>query len=141
MDMDRRGLLVAGAALAGGTLIGREAFADIARAAPESVGFSTAGLAALDTTMHGLVDSQKLAGVTTLVARHGKVVHFDAYGKRDLDSGAPMQKDTIFRIASMTKPTIGVAMMMLWEEGKWKLTDRLDQHIPEFRTLKVKAKD
>ena len=76
--------------------------------------------------MHGLVDSQKLAGVTTLVARHGKVVHFDAYGKRDSDSGAPMQKDTIFRIASMTKPTIGIAMMMLWEQGKWKLTDRLD---------------
>ncbi|MGZ6016937.1 MAG: serine hydrolase domain-containing protein, partial [Phenylobacterium sp.] len=77
----------------------------------------------------------------TLVARHGKVVHFDAYGKRDLDTGAPMQKDTIFRIASMTKPTIGIAMMMLWEQGKWKLTDRLDQHIPEFRGLKVKGKD
>ncbi|MGZ6017370.1 MAG: serine hydrolase domain-containing protein, partial [Phenylobacterium sp.] len=141
MHLDRRGLLAAGAALAGGTLIGREAFADIALAPPASVGFSPAGLAALNATLHGLVDDQKLAGVTTLVARHGKVVHFDAYGKRDLDSGAPMQKDTIFRIASMTKPTIGVAMMMLWEQGKWKLTDRLDQHIPEFRGLKVKAKD
>jgi CubicO group peptidase (beta-lactamase class C family) len=141
MDIDRRGLLAAGAALAGGTLIGREAFADIALASPESVGFSTAGLANLNAGMHALVDSQKLAGVTTLVARHGKVVHFDAYGKRDLDTGAPMQKDTIFRIASMTKPTIGVAMMMLWEQGKWKLTDRLDQHIPEFKGLKVKAKD
>ena len=141
MHLDRRGLLAAGAAFAGGTLIGREALADIALAAPESVGFSSAGLAKLNDAMHGLVDSQKLAGVTTLVARHGKVVHFDAYGKRDLDSGAPMQKDTIFRIASMTKPTIGIAMMMLWEQGKWKLTDRLDQHIPEFKGLKVKAKD
>jgi CubicO group peptidase (beta-lactamase class C family) len=141
MHLDRRGLLAAGAAFAGGSLIGREAFADIALAAPESVGFSSAGLAKLDAAMHGLVDTQKLAGVTTLVARHGKVVHFDAYGKRDLDSGAPMQKDTIFRIASMTKPTIGIAMMMLWEQGKWKLTDRLDQHIPEFKGLKVKAKD
>jgi CubicO group peptidase (beta-lactamase class C family) len=139
--MDRRGLLAGGAALTGGMFFGREAFADMALAAPESVGFSTAGLAALDATMRGLVDSQKLAGVTTLVARHGKVVHFDAYGKRDLDTGAPMQKDTIFRIASMTKPTVGVAMMMLWEQGKWKLTDRLDQHIPEFKGLKVKAKD
>jgi CubicO group peptidase (beta-lactamase class C family) len=141
MELDRRGLLAGGAALTGSAFFGREAFADAALAAPESVGFSSAGLAALDATMHGLVDSQKLAGVTTLVARHGKVVHFDAYGKRDLDSGAPMQKDTIFRIASMTKPTIGVAMMMLWEQGKWKLSDRLDQHIPEFRGLKVKTKD
>ena len=141
MHLDRRGLMAAGAAFAGASLIGREAFADIALAPPESVGFSSAGLAALNATMHGLVDDQKLAGVTTLVARHGKVVHFDAYGKRDLDSGAPMQKDTIFRIASMTKPTIGIAMMMLWEQGKWKLTDRLDQHIPEFKNLKVKAKD
>ena len=141
MELDRRGLLTAGAALTGSAFFGREAFADMALAPPESVGFSSDGLAALDATMHGLVDSQQLAGVTTLVARHGKVVHFDAYGKRDLDSGAPMQKDTIFRIASMTKPTIGVAMMMLWEEGKWKLTDRLDQHIPEFKNLKVKAKD
>ena len=93
MEFDRRRLLAAGAALAGGTLIGREAFADIALAPPESVGFSGAGLANLNAGMHALVDSQKLAGVTTLVARHGKVVHFDAYGKRDLDSGAPMQKE------------------------------------------------
>ncbi|HLZ75592.1 serine hydrolase domain-containing protein [Phenylobacterium sp.] len=141
MEFDRRRLLAASAAMAGGTLLGRSAFADIALAPPESVGFSSAGLAALNSTMHALVDGQKLAGVTTLVARHGKVVHFDAYGKRDLESGAPMQKDTIFRIASMTKPTIGVAMMMLWEQGKWKLTDRLDEHIPEFKGLKVKAKD
>lgn len=141
MELDRRGLLAASAALAGSTLIGREAFADVVLAAPESVGFSSSGLAALNSAMHGLVDAQQLAGVTTLVARHGKVVHFDAYGKRDLDTGAPMQKDTIFRIASMTKPTIGVAMMMLWEQGRWKLTDRLDQHIPEFKGLKVKAKD
>ena len=139
MELDRRGLLAGGAALTGGVFFGREAFAEIALASPESVGFSSAGLAALDAAMHGLVDTQKLAGVTTLVARHGKVVHFGAYGKRDLDTGAPMQKDTIFRIASMTKPTIGVAMMMLWEQGKWKLSDRLDAHIPEFKGLKVKG--
>ncbi|HEY0435389.1 MAG TPA: serine hydrolase domain-containing protein [Phenylobacterium sp.] len=138
--MDRRQLMAGSLALAGGAWLAPSARAALALAAPESVGFSSAGLAALDKTMHGLVDDQKLAGVTTLVARHGKVVHFDAYGKRDLDSGAPMQKDTIFRIASMTKPTIGVAMMMLWEAGKWKLTDRLDQHIPEFRNLKVRTK-
>ena len=139
MNFDRRHLLAAGAALAGGALLGREARSAIALAAPESVGFSSAGLAGLDAAMHGLVDAQKLAGVTTLVARHGKVVHFDAYGRRDLDTGAAMQRDTIFRIASMTKPTVGVAMMMLWEQGKWKLSDRLDAHIPEFKGLKVRG--
>jgi CubicO group peptidase (beta-lactamase class C family) len=142
MRIDRRQAMAGGAlaVLAGGAALspGRPQAA-LALSAPESVGLSGAGLGALDQAMHGLVDQQKLAGVTTLVARHGKVVHFDAYGKRDLDSGAPMQKDTIFRIASMTKPTIGVAMMMLWEQGKWKLTDRLDQHIPEFRGLKVRT--
>ena len=140
-NLDRRHLMAAGAALVAGGLISREALAAITLAAPESVGFSSEGLANLAAGMHALVDGQKLAGVTTLLARRGKVVHFDAYGKRDLDSGAPMQKDTIFRIASMTKPTIGVAMMILWEQGKWKLTDRLDKHIPEFKGLKVKAKD
>jgi CubicO group peptidase (beta-lactamase class C family) len=143
MGIDRRQAMAGGvAAMAGGAaLMAGRARAALAMAAPESVGFSAAGLSALNAGMHGLVDSQKLAGVTTLVARHGKVVHFDAYGKRDLDTGAAMEKDTIFRIASMTKPTVGVAMMMLWEQGKWKLSDRLDKHIPEFKGLKVKAKD
>jgi CubicO group peptidase (beta-lactamase class C family) len=141
MHIDRRSLLASSLALAGLGLSFRAALAAVTTAAPESVGISTAGLAELDKAMHALVDDQKLAGVTTLVARHGKVVHFDAYGKRGLADGAPMQKDTIFRIASMTKPICGVAMMMLWEQGKWKLTDRVDQHIPQFKGLKVQAKD
>jgi CubicO group peptidase (beta-lactamase class C family) len=141
MPIDRRCLLAGSLALAGVGLSVRDAFAAVTTASPQSVGFSSAGLSELNKAMHALVDEQKLAGVTTLVARHGKVVHFDAYGKRDLTGGAPMEKDTIFRIASMTKPICGVAMMMLWEEGKWKLTDRVDQHIPEFKGLKVKAKD
>jgi CubicO group peptidase (beta-lactamase class C family) len=141
MTIDRRGLLAGSIALAGTGLNVREALAAVPTAAPQSVGLSAAGLAELDKAMHGLVDEQKLAGVTTLVARHGKVVHFDAYGKRDLTVGAPMEKDTIFRIASMTKPICGVAMMMLWEQGEWNLTDAVDQHIPEFKGLKVQAKD
>ena len=111
--------------------------ADDPIAAPESVGFSAAGLKAFQQAMRALVDEQKLAGVTTLVARHGKVVHFDAYGKRDLEAGKPVEKDTIFRIASMTKPIVGVAMMMLWEQGKWTLDDPVAKHIPEFAGLKV----
>ena len=111
--------------------------ADDPIASPESVGFSTAGLKAFQDAMRALVDQHQLAGVTTLVARHGKVVHFDAYGKRDLEAGKPVEKDTIFRIASMTKPIVGVAMMMLWEEGKWTLDDPVSKHIPEFAGLKV----
>jgi CubicO group peptidase (beta-lactamase class C family) len=111
--------------------------ADVSLAAPESVGFSGEGLAALRQQMRGLVDKGRLAGVATLVARHGQVVHFDAYGLRDLDSRAPVERDTIFRIASMTKPIVGVAMMMLWEEGKWALDDPVSKHIPEFAGLKV----
>ena len=111
--------------------------ADVTLASPESVGFSTDGLNTFTRTMRGLVDDGKLAGVTTLVARHGRVVHFDAYGVRDLDSRAPVEKDTIFRIASMTKPIVGVAMMMLWEEGKWALDDPVSKHIPQFAGLKV----
>ena len=104
---------------------------------PESVGFSSAGLQAFQREFRALVDEGKLAGVTTLVARHGKLVHFDAYGVKNLDTRAPLTKDTIFRIASMTKPVVGVAMMMLWEEGKWKLDDPVSKHIPEFAGLKV----
>lgn len=129
--------LAAGAALAAAGA----AQAEPPMAKPESVGLSSAGLAKLNAEMHGLVDQKKLAGVTTLVARKGKVVHFDAYGARDAETGAPLAKDSIFRIASMTKPVTGVAMMMLYEEGKWKLDDPVAKHIPEFKDLKVKAAD
>ena len=111
--------------------------ADDPLASPEAVGFSTPGLKAFQQTMRGLVDDAKLAGVTTLVARHGKVVQFDAYGVQDLATKTPLAKDTIFRIASMTKPITGVAMMMLWEQGKWSLDDPVAKHIPEFAGLKV----
>lgn len=111
--------------------------ADDPLAPPESVGFSTEGLKTYQQTMRALVDDAKLAGVTTLVARHGKVVQFDAYGVQDLETKTPVAKDTIFRIASMTKPIVGVAMMMLWEQGKWSLDDPVAKHIPEFAGLKV----
>ena len=106
-------------------------------AAPESVGFSADGLKMFQRTMRALVDEGKLAGVTTLVARHGKVVHLDAYGVEDLATRKPVTSDTIFRLASMTKPIVGVAMMMLWEQGKWTLDDPVSKHIPEFAGLKV----
>ena len=130
----RAAVVVAAVALLGSVAGVR---ADDPLASPESVGFSAAGLKAYQQAMRALVDDGKLAGVTALVARHGKVVEFDAYGVQDLDTKKPVTRDTIFRIASMTKPIAGVAMMMLWEQGKWTLDDPVAKHIPEFANLKV----
>ena len=106
-------------------------------ASPESVGFDSARLAKLDTYMQGVVAEGRVAGMTTLVARHGKVVSFKTYGKKSLNAGTPMTEDTIFRIYSMTKPITGVAMMILFEEGKWRLDDPVTRYIPEFKNLQV----
>ncbi|ENZ81439.1 MULTISPECIES: serine hydrolase domain-containing protein [Caulobacter] len=103
---------------------------------PESVGFSADGLKALDAHMQGLVDAGHLPGVTTMLVRHGKVVNFEVHGKKGFD-GPPMTKDTVFRIYSQSKPVTGVAMMILFEEGKWKLDDPVSKYIPEFASLRV----
>ncbi|WP_293679061.1 serine hydrolase [uncultured Phenylobacterium sp.] len=137
--LDRRTLLLSG--IAGATFAGLPAWARLAVQPPASAGFTAAGVADVNARMHALVDSQKLAGVVTLLARHGKVVSLDAYGKQDVSGPAPMTADSIFWIASMTKPVVGVAMMQLYERGKWKLTDPVAKFIPEFAGLKVKAAD
>ena len=108
----------------------------IAAASPESAGFSAEGLKKLDAHMQGLVDQGHLPGVTTMLVRHGKVVNFEVHGKKGFD-GPPMTKDTIFRIYSQTKPVTGVAMMILFEEGKWTLDDPVSKFIPEFANLRV----
>ena len=89
---------------------------------------------------HALVDKQELAGIVTLLARKGAIVEFDAYGYQDATAKIPVRKDTIFRLASMTKPVVGVAMMQLYEQGRWKLDDPVAKHVQEFATLKVKNK-
>jgi CubicO group peptidase (beta-lactamase class C family) len=111
--------------------------AELPTAKPESVGMSTQRLGKLKSEMQALVDRNQLPGVVTMVAKDGKVVEFDVAGKRDVESSAPLQKDSIFRIYSMSKPITGVAMMMLFEEGKWQLNDPVSKHIPEFANLKV----
>ena len=108
-------------------------------AKPESAGFTATGLDQMDAGMQDLVDKKHLAGIVTLVARHGKVVQHKAYGVQSLETNAPMKLDTIARIYSMTKPVTGVAMMMLLEEGKWKPSDPIAKYIPEFANLKVFA--
>ena len=113
--------------------------APLPTATPESVGFAPGALDKMDAGMQDLVDKKQLAGIVTLVARKGKVVQHKAYGVASLETAAPMKLDTIGRIYSMTKPITGVAMMMLFEEGKWKPTDTIAKHIPEFANLKVYA--
>ena len=110
---------------------------DLAAVSPDSVGVSADRLERLDAGMKGLVDDGKLAGVVTLMARHGKVVHFTAHGKRDIRAADPMTRDSIFRIYSMTKPITAAAMMMLYEEGKWRLDDPVSRYIPAFAKLQV----
>lgn len=104
---------------------------------PESAGFSSARLESLHALMQQTVDKQQLSGIVTVLARHGKVVDYRAYGYRNLDSKTSMTKDTIFRDYSMTKPVTGVAMMILYEQGKWMPSDPIAKYIPEFAHLKV----
>jgi CubicO group peptidase (beta-lactamase class C family) len=112
---------------------------DIPEAKPESVGFSSERLERLDSSMKSLVDSKKFAGMVTVLARHGKIVDEKTYGNSDVAGQKAMQKNTIARIYSMTKPITGIAMMMLYEEGKWKPSDPISRYVPEFRDLKVYA--
>jgi len=107
---------------------------------PEAAGFDAQRLKRLDDYMTGVVAQGRVAGMTTLLARHGKVVEFKTYGKQSLATGQPMNKDTIFRIYSMSKPLTGVAMMILFEEGKWRLDDPVTRYVPEFKNLKVMVK-
>ena len=113
--------------------------APLPQATPQSVGFAADLPANMDAAMQGLIDKKHLAGIVTLVARKGKVVQHKAYGFQDAESQAPMRTDTIAKIYSMTKPVTGVAMMMLFEDGKWKPSDPIAKHIPEFANLKVFA--
>src|SRR5687767_15385876 len=101
---------------------------DLAKATPESVGVSSERLRRLDAGLQRFVDENRLAGVTTLMARRGKIVHFNAFGKKDVTKADPVQRDSMFRIYSMTKPVTGVAMMMLYEEGRWRLDDPVSRY-------------
>jgi CubicO group peptidase (beta-lactamase class C family) len=106
-------------------------------APPESVGLSSDRLERLHDAMQRLVDGRQVAGVVTLVARQGKVADVNAVGWQDVESRTPMRPDTIFRIASMTKPVTSVAVMMLYEEGRLALTDPVSRFLPAFKSPKV----
>jgi CubicO group peptidase (beta-lactamase class C family) len=104
---------------------------------PESVGFSSERLERLHSLMQQTVDRKELPGAVTILARHGKVIDYRAYGMKDIASGTLLTKDAIFRAYSMTKPITGVAMMQLYEQGKWLPSDPISKLIPEFAHLKV----
>ncbi len=110
---------------------------DLTAVKPETVGFSSERLERLHALMQQTVDQKQIAGIVTILARHGKIVDYRTYGDRDMASNAPMTKDAIFRDFSMTKPVTGVAMMILYEEGKWLPSDPIAKYIPEFAHLKV----
>ena len=108
-------------------------------ARPEEVGLSAERLKRVTELMQRAIDAKTFSGAVTLIARNGRIAHFEAQGLMDLESKKPMQKDAIFRIMSMTKPVVGVAVMMLVEEGKVRLTDPVSRFIPELQNLKVTA--
>jgi CubicO group peptidase (beta-lactamase class C family) len=112
---------------------------DLPGAKPEDVGLSSERLARINKAIHEYVDAGRTPGVVTLIARHGKVVHVDAYGKADLATGRRTRTDDIFRMFSMTKPITSVALLMLYEEGKFQLTDPLSRYFPAFADMKVFA--
>jgi CubicO group peptidase (beta-lactamase class C family) len=103
----------------------------------EDVGFSTERLGRIHETVAKHVEQKDVSGAVTLVARRGKIVHFEAQGLADIDGKKPMMKDSIFRLASMSKPITAVAVLMMMEEGKIRLSDRVSTFIPEFKTMKV----
>ena len=110
---------------------------DLTVTSPESVGFSSQRLERLHALMQQAVDEKQIAGIVTILARHGKVIDYRTYGERDMATHSPMTKDVIFRDFSMTKPVTGVAMMILYEQGKWLPSDPISKFIPEFAHLKV----
>ena len=106
-------------------------------AVPHEVGLSAERLKHISSTAQRFIDEDELAGAITLVARRGKVAHFEAYGMMDIEADKPMQKDTIFRIYSMTKPIAAAGVMMLCEEGKLTLGAPASVYLPELGGLKV----
>jgi CubicO group peptidase (beta-lactamase class C family) len=107
------------------------------RAQPEEVGFSAQRLDRIDQFYAAQIQKGQLAGIVTLIARHGKIVHFSALGYADIEKQQRMQTDTIFRLYSMTKPIASTALMMLYEQGAFQMTEPLSKYLPEFANLRV----
>jgi CubicO group peptidase (beta-lactamase class C family) len=119
------------------------AFADdpLPRAKPEEVGLSSERLARIAATLNADIEAGRIPGAVIAIARHGKLVAFDAYGFRDKAANVAMTTDTIFNIASMTKPMTAVGALMLYEQGKLLINDPLSKYFPKFADMKVAVHD
>jgi len=104
---------------------------------PESVGISSEKLKQLKDSLHHFVNTGKLAGIQTAILRKDQLIHFDSYGYADIDKKTPLNERSIFRIFSMTKPITSVGLMMLYEQGKFKLNDPVHMYIPELKHMTV----
>jgi len=113
------------------------AASSVPTAKPEDVGISSERLQRISQMIQRRIAAGEMTGAVAIVARKGKIVHLEAQGVMDLDTKKPMAKDTMFRVASMTKPVTGLAIMMMIEEGKVRLNDPVSRYIPEFKNLKV----
>jgi len=107
---------------------------------PEEVGFSSERLARVGPAMQKYIDKRIVPGIVTLVAHHGRVIHFEHQGLMDIDAGKSMTDDTIFRIMSMTKPIVSVGLMTLYEEGHFLLDQPISRYLPSFKKMIVKTK-
>jgi CubicO group peptidase (beta-lactamase class C family) len=119
------------------------AFADdpLPRAKPEEVGLSSERLARIGAVLKADIEAERIPGAVIAVARHGKLVMLDAYGWRDKTAGVAMTTDTIFNIASMTKPMTTVGALMLYEQGRLLIDDPLSKYFPKFASMRVAARD
>ena len=111
------------------------------RARPEEVGLSSERLARIGATLKADIAAGRIPGAVIAIARHGKLVMLDAYGWRDKSAGIAMTTDTIFNIASMTKPMTTVGALMLYEQGKLLIDDPLSRYFPKFSAMRVAARD
>ncbi len=123
------------------SLVATVSATEFPRAAPAEVGLSTERLGRVTRAMQADVDEGRLAGAMGIVARKGKIAYWETLGMADREAGRPLRDDTIFRIYSMTKPIVGVALMTLYEQGRFALRDPVRRYIPELGGLKVQDGD
>ncbi len=132
-------VLAACAAMEGGTTTASTAWPTATDVVATAPAFTPAGLQALDARLKEAVDKNEVVGLQYALVKDGKLVAFNTFGAQSI-SGPAVTEDTIFRIRSMTKPVVGVAMMQLWEQGKWKAEDPVTKFLPELGNLKVATK-
>ncbi len=128
---------MAAIAIAGMMLLLQVEAASLPSAKPEEVGFSSERLRRVHEMVARRVAAKEISGAVTIVARRGRVVEYEAAGEADIDSKRPMTRETLFRLASSSKPVTAVAVLMMMEEGRLKLTDPVSKYIPEFKNARV----